>query len=355
MSIKQGNRVLAAGQSLTHDLFDFKWADHQINDLQWVRADTFSWQDGQVYSLAYQHLLDEWNEVGNNPNYDVIAGTTVYYRLAPDGHKICTASQEDEVLAIYKATGVAWYYIIDTTNQRFKLPRTKFGFSGLKDIVGEYVQESLPNIKGVGTIQQTVGTPTGSFYRASAASGGTTYSTASDRTLLGFDASLSSATYQDGAPVKERSTQMYLYFFMGCFNQSSVSNTAGLNANLFNNKADLDLSNTPMATADYVVEWQRPTSSNNYEWYRLYKSGWIEQGGTRTMSDSAVTVDLPMQMADTNYQVLVCPGSNTNAWPVAWTNNPSRTVSTFWFDGTGNYTGAVRTIQVNWVVYGFAA
>ena len=347
MSIKQGNRVLAAGQSLTHDLFDFKWADHQINDLQWIRADTFSWQDGQIYSLAYQHLLDEWNEVGNNPKNDIIDGTTVYYRLAPDGHKICTASQEDEVLAIYNSTGVAWYYIIDTTNQRFKLPRTKFGFSGLRDTVGEYVSESLPNITGKWIANKwgdNLIEASGAIYNSGGSTNITSGGSNSQNVGLGFDASLSSSTYQDGAPVKERSTQMYLYFFMGCFNQSSVSNTAGLNANLFNNKADLDLSNTPMATADYVVEWQRPTSSNNYEWYRLYKSGWIEQGGLLGItSGSGGSVVLPITMASEYYNIFI-QTYHSGDKSVIYTNR-----TTTGFDYSGNVG------KDSWEVKGFAA
>ena len=39
-----------------------------------------------------------------------------------------------------------------------------------------------------------------------------------------------------------------------------------------NNKANTDLSNTP-SNIDYVVETYR----ENYRWYRLYKSGWLEQ------------------------------------------------------------------------------
>ena len=31
--------------------------------------------------------------------------------------------------------------------------------------------------------------------------------------------------------------------------------------------------------ADFVVEYQAPSAENNCTWYRLYASGWIEQGG----------------------------------------------------------------------------
>lgn len=54
---------------------------------------------------------------------ETIAGTTVEYYLAADGHKICLPDQETNIDAIYAATGVAWYYVLDTANQRFKLPQ----------------------------------------------------------------------------------------------------------------------------------------------------------------------------------------------------------------------------------------
>lgn len=56
--------------------------------------------------------------------------------------------------------------------------------------------------------------------------------------------------------------------------------------------------------ADFVIAFQRPTSSNDYTWYRLYKSGWIEQGGRLPTQGTTTTVTLPHAMADTNYSVL---------------------------------------------------
>ena len=50
---------------------------------------------------------------------------------------------------------------------------------------------------------------------------------------------------------------------------------------------------------DYVVDWQAPTTDNNYTWYRKYKSGWVEQGGQY----SAEVITLPIKMANTNYYV----------------------------------------------------
>ncbi|MEE1227247.1 MAG: hypothetical protein UHM08_09120 [Bacteroidales bacterium] len=54
---------------------------------------------------------------------------------------------------------------------------------------------------------------------------------------------------------------------------------------------------------DTVVDFQKPTAENNYTWYRLYASGFVEQGGlTATITDT--TVNLPVEMADTNYSII---------------------------------------------------
>lgn len=54
---------------------------------------------------------------------------------------------------------------------------------------------------------------------------------------------------------------------------------------------------------DTVAEYQPPTILNNYTWYRKYASGWVEQGGlTSTTTDT--TVNLPVEMANTNYSII---------------------------------------------------
>ena len=53
---------------------------------------------------------------------------------------------------------------------------------------------------------------------------------------------------------------------------------------------------------DVVVKTQLPTAENNYTWYRLYKSGWVEQGGRGgALENSAKIITLPIAMADTNF------------------------------------------------------
>lgn len=323
--LQDGDLVFTPDSSLKGNLFDFKWTDHKLNDISWLNADTFSWQSGDVYVAAYEHLLNDYNSlpigvlyayyaedagetfylrtdtpsVGDQlldetgaPAYEAygehkvkeiyddgsfartatfpgnryyrdtskditlstpesktetINGITITYYKAEDGHKICVQDNEANVQALYEATGVAWYYILDTANKQFKLPRTKFGFTGLRDSVGDYVEAGLPNITGtinnamfLGNNGDAVPTGTGAFkvnsYNSQALYQGNT----SNRTdSWAFDASRSNATYGNSDTVQPKATQMYLYFYVGNFEREAVEQTAGLNAEMFNDKADV--------------------------------------------------------------------------------------------------------------------
>ena len=61
---------------------------------------------------------------------------------------------------------------------------------------------------------------------------------------------------------------------------------------------------------DYVIETQFPTAENNYSWYRLYKSGWVEQGGYVSYTGSWIeghidSVVLPIEFANTDYRIMI--------------------------------------------------
>ena len=319
MSIKLGSTLLAGVATNTienaHELFDFIWSDHIKNSLSWLRADTFSWQSGEVYVAAYNHLVAD--NSGGTSQTETVGSYTITYVLADDGHKITT--DETTVANIYAESGVAWYYVLDTVNQRFKLPRTKYGFTGLRDSVGNYVEAGLPNITGTLVAWNDVGifsrSQVGAFENDT--SGNTnrwpTSNTSSDSTRkVSFDASKSNSIYGNSTTVQPPATQMYLYFYVGNFSQSATEQTAGLNASLFNGKADTDLTNidntnnvasTALNTAGIrtVIE----TYQNGTDWYRIYSDGWCEQGGkTGIFATSLQTFTLLKQYKDTNYSVV---------------------------------------------------
>lgn len=262
--------ALDAGGSNYHpELLSHEWDDHLRNDTQWLRADTFSWQDGSVYEAAYDHL--EADITGKTLTSETVAGTTVQFYLADDGHKICPDTEESNVAAIYTATGVAWYYIIDTVNERFKLPRTKFGVTGLRDTVGNYVAPGLPDItSGSAAVMawynnQSTWTQ-GSLKKTDTTAG--SMATSGNWTNAGITAlraSFESSIYGNSTTVQAPATQMYLYFYVGEFTQTALENTAGLNASLFNGKADVDLSNAASnassSAKETIVGWGLPDYS----------------------------------------------------------------------------------------------
>ena len=172
---------------------------------------------------------------------ETIGSYTIQFTTGASGVKIVTAANAGTVEDIFEESGVAWYYILDTANTRFKLPRTKYGFVGLRDTVGNYVPESLPNITG--SIKPWAdqgfgpGTMSGAFAEGSSLTGSPSRST-SQAYIATFDASRSSSTYQNNAPVQQRATQMYLYFYVGNTVQSQTEIDVGEISEALNNKWD---------------------------------------------------------------------------------------------------------------------
>lgn len=315
-------------------LFYCAWLDSLPFNVSWVNANNYSWLYGSTYVGAYNRLDAQLNPVGKfsagdtyyvcnfsdgsmqtttvlagsgtlaqleawcsaqgytysgatieelecyktvSASSETIEGITITYYQTYDGKKIVTSDAEiANAESIYNTTGVQWYYILDTVNQRFKLPRTKYGFTGLRDTVGKYVPESLPNIKGslyMHPDQWGNGetNPDGALYNSEGASHGTTGNAAERYGTINLDASRSSSTYQNNAPVQQRATQMYLYFYLGSADVEETSEIAGIKAETINNKADLDLSNVNSTGKSNVSNWSAP--SDSYDELTLGASG----------------------------------------------------------------------------------
>lgn len=368
-----GGKIIGSGGAnlpiLTH-----VFSDHKLNDISWLNADTFSWQSGDVYVAAYEHLAnevvietetkkyirckkviasgdyrDDDNVYYREPSYDFTSGeeqyegytfawvaassnmmvitntetpaesdvvhyyskiypeepspssgrvveageetfysnaetetvddiTITFYR-AEDGHKICLPDQEANVQALYEATGVAWYYILDQENKRFKLPRTKHAFTGLRDSVGKYVPAGVPDIAGHAEV---VGYTTDGTWQTSGGMSGSIWTRKTGGAIsesgqefdgqLRFAASRSNSIYGNSNTVQPPATQMYLYFYVGNFEQSALEQTAGITSEQLNNKADSDLKNTPLRvepTGKILVSNQLFAQSTNNRELRL--------------------------------------------------------------------------------------
>lgn len=272
---------------------------------------------------------------------ETISGHTITVYDVSDTDRIVLADQEDTVLDIYNSTGVAWYYILDPENARFKLPRTKYGFTGLRDKVGKYVPETLPNIKGsLGVQEAGAGVVDGCFYKDGTAQG--VSASYSNRDILKMNASRSSSTYQDSAPVQQRATQHYLYFFVGNFTQTPNEQQVGEIFEELNGKADTNLLNTDN-NIDFIIDSQEPTAENNYTWYNLYRSGRVEQGGkiANITTGSVQTHPLPITMSDKNYTInitLIGTGTSDTGFKIV-SGNTTESVFAYIVNSGDNNTG----------------
>ena len=146
--------------------------------------------------------------------------------------------------------------------------------------IGKTYKESLPNIKGVTySVFAVNGNRSGALSNENINS---TSKMKSDNSgsyasrNIELDASESSSTYQDGAKVQPDHTKYPYYMVV-----STEGQTASVEIDInkvyedLNIKANTSLSNVD-GNIDYVIERYLDDSGN---WYRVYKSGWIEQGG----------------------------------------------------------------------------
>jgi len=227
MSIRQGSNIIAStGNGNGLQMFDFKWSDHTINDLNWIQSSANSWHSGSTYKKMYQHLVNDYTS--GESLTETIGTTTITYVLAPDGHKIVNAENELNAQLIYAATGVAWYYAIDTENAQFKLPRTKYAFnSGTIDSLGDYIEPGLPNITGSIT-NLSAGrsvTPVGSGALSVSKTGSWSKSGTDsplDIDTISLNASNSNSIYGNSTTVQPPATSLLLYFYT---NQFAINNS----------------------------------------------------------------------------------------------------------------------------------
>lgn len=115
---------------------------------------------------------------------------------------------------------------------------------------------------------------------------------------------------------------------------------------------------------DVVVKTQLPTADNNYTWYRLYKSGWVEQGGHNDGENNQGTNTFAIEMADLNYSISlgrhVISGTAADKAAVSLQAHSCTTTGftcaqTYAIVGGGGGYGTGPSYAYDWVVRGRAA
>ena len=179
---------------------------------------SYSWKDmvyanGKILALSVTGYLT--THIDTSAQTETIAGITITFVTAADGHKIVAADQETNVASIYSATGSAWYYIIDTANQRFKLPRSKHNkYADTLSVVGNGIGLGLTNGTDYGAPD---GNSNYAMYIRDGNYGENVGSTASGSALLNVLGVTTDATKSGIIANQTEDTVQYkyLYFYVG--------------------------------------------------------------------------------------------------------------------------------------------
>lgn len=190
------------------------------------------------------------------------------------------ACSEEEYNADLLAYGQCGKFVIGTDYVRIPTITRFIGATVTLSEIGKTYKESLPNIKGqLGNLGNTGGAIANGAFQWGYSHGDVDYSNVKGF-VASFDASRSSSTYQDNAKVQPDHTKYPYYMVISTEGQTAE---VGIDINKvyedMNLKANTSLSNVD-SNIDYVVE----SYNDGTNWYRKYKSGWIEQGGRVTVT-----------------------------------------------------------------------
>jgi hypothetical protein len=274
------------------------------------------------------------------------------------GVRKITATTYENAIAQY---GFCGGFVVTENDVRLPNFNKTFLQGGTGSEIGIGVPAGLPNITGA--------LPTGCItyeeYQTGALYVGTDPSASEGRVdgdskgMIRIDASRSSPIYGKSDTVQPPAIRVsWCIQVFNVATELSQQESAQL-ASQIQMKMQTDLSNGVKATQnavnnimpnamDYVIKsW----SDNNGNWYRKYRSGWIEQGGIYIGGRGAKVVTLNTSMQRTDYALQVCANwyHSTDGSSYGITTNPDRTTTTFTFYQTSN----ISSDAWSWIVMGY--
>ena len=234
-----------------------------------------------------------------------------FYAWVKSHTELCkTKAEYDSAIATY---GECPYYVVDEVEGSLRLPK-----------LVNYIKSANAT---EGITQSKAGLPDISFpmYGEGGAINNHLADGGDSTTGKTWSASAFNQIYGASDTVTPASTTLYPWVY--AFNAAVPASTAQAAefTGALAGKANADWSNCP-ANYDYVVESYKDDQGN---WYRKYKSGWLEQGGLAYSSSGETTVTLLKPYADTGFAIIAtnCQTNNINAF--GWVYISSKTTTGF--------------------------
>ena len=304
MSIIKGtNKVVAGFGGTKENIGDVKWSYSKLATDNSGRLPLFT---GETIASANTIYPDFYNWV--------LAHTELQ----------CTSAEYESALTTY---GECAKYVIGGGSLRLPLIKNYIKAANPSEGI-KNIEAGLPNITADWNSAQYDGgwSANGAVYGVK--NNSLEYNSGSSGMRAYFDASRSSAVYGKSDTVTPASTTLYPWVvaYVAAI-PASTAQAAAFQQGL-SGKADTNLGNVP-SNYDYVVDSYNDANGN---WYRVYKSGWVEQGGRFVSNDNTNTiVTLLKPYANTTYSIMVGQmiGSSGDAtyWNFAVYNNTTSTVT----------------------------
>lgn len=327
--------------------FDTKITDYKLSNeelLGWALQGTYIYKEALVgsrygYPDFYNKVIEEYNEATNT---EIVNGVTV--KVNSNGHKFYDIADKNVIDEFFNTTGIAWFYGIDTENERIFLPRDKyFAVKGDVSVAGNGLSLGLINSKGEFTLFGAgdanayampcdgLGQPYGTGATAiTTVRGRETWGINPDSTKSGIEGQLTA------------NQDKYLYICVGnTTNYEGMTDVVNQGMEILEqvnqgieSRVKLDGSN---AEFTFITE----TYQNGNSWYRVYSDGWCEQGGRIAVATATTTISLLKTFKNTDYNLSM---TGSAGYPFI----TSRTVDSFVADTSLNAT-------VNWQACGYIA
>lgn len=232
-----------------------------------------------------------------------------FYLWVKKHPELCiTKADYDERLAQY---GECPFYVTDEEAGSLRLPKlvhyiknanaedavtqAKAGLPNITGNIKDGVMTSNAVSSGALVYAQTVGSFNWNGWGGSAGTG-----------ELAFDASKSCEVYGGSSDVTPAHTTLYPWVYAYNASVSVSMAQAAEFTHALEEKANRNLENVSEGM-DFVVAF----GSDGGNWYRKYRSGWVEQGGMVTTAGS-VTVNFLCPFSDSGYTLMRTPLGNSN-------------------------------------------
>lgn len=319
-----------------------RWDSDFAENIGWVKSEGH-WLNGNVYRDAYDLMVSrigvndkfigatEGTELTDeNADKFLIDTTAVKFRLPLiNGERVLVSTYKD---------GTTWYnwysdgwveqgskYVRSSTSTSFNttvtllLPMKDNTYSvnvAASGLAGDKLGEFGLNVETITSTSFTI-----YFYTGSSADGiSTVYNDVKGYSTL--------------PNLGDYNCNTYLYFKLADEVPSTIVNTEQVIADLKQECDDFkNECSATLAQGDFVIE----TYNDGNNWYRLYKSGWIEQGGIYPSSNvsSSIVLTLPTPFTTTNYIIMVTGDGNVNAYAPLYNTKTTTSFSIFGHGGGG--------------------